>query len=93
MIVSVLNFIFCPLCGIPALIFAIIGQDAEKRREIEAAKSHAYHAKIFNIVGLIFFIIHSALTSLSCVGFILFVANVYDGYEAANRISQNYYGN
>ena len=52
MVCSVLNFlcVCLPCLGIPALIFAILGTDAEKRRELEAAKSHAFHAKIFNII-------------------------------------------
>ena len=47
---SILNYICCPILGIPALIFAILGLEAEKRQEIEAAKSHAFHLKIFNII-------------------------------------------
>ena len=47
---SILNYICCPWLGIPALIFAILGLEAEKRQEIEAAKSHAFHLKIFNII-------------------------------------------
>ena len=56
-ILSILNFICCPQFGIPALIFAILGQEAEKRREVEIAKSHGFHAKIFNIIALVMFII------------------------------------
>ena len=52
MVCSVLNFlcVCLPCLGIPALIFAILGTDAEKRGELEAAKSHAFHLKIFNII-------------------------------------------
>ena len=47
---SMLNYMCCPFLGIPALIFAILGTEAEKRGELEAAKSHAFHNKIFNII-------------------------------------------
>ena len=89
MIVSVLNFICCPLCGIPALIFAILGQDAEKRREIEAAKSHAYHAKIFNIVGLIFYIIYVAYLVIPLVVIIVVFTSIISSVENSYRYSGN----
>ena len=54
---SILNYICCPVLGIPALIFAILGLEAEKRQEIEAAKSHAFHLKVFNIIYLTLFVI------------------------------------
>ena len=54
---SILNYICCPVLGIPALIFAILGLEAEKRQEIEAAKSHAFHLKVFNIIFMVKLII------------------------------------
>ena len=54
---SILNYICCPVLGIPALIFAILGLEAEKKQEIEAAKSHAFHLKVFNIIYLTLFVI------------------------------------
>ena len=66
---AVCNYIWCPRLGIPALIFAILGQEADKRRDFEAAKSHAYHAKVFNIIWLILLIINL----LFVVGFVVLV--------------------
>ena len=54
---SILNYICCPVLGIPALVFAILGLGAEKRQEIEAAKSHAFHLKVFNIICLSLFMV------------------------------------
>ena len=54
---SIFNYICCPVLGIPALIFAILGLEAEKKQEIEAAKSHAFHLKLFNIIYLTLFVI------------------------------------
>ena len=53
MLCSILNYLCCPFLGIPALIFAILGTEAEKRGELEAAKSHAFHTKIFNIISIV----------------------------------------
>ena len=65
-ICAICNFIFWPQLGIPAIIFVILGKEAEKRRDLAAAKSHAYQANIFNtifviacVVGLLIPIEHS----------------------------------
>ena len=71
MICAVYNFICCPRLGIPALIFVILGKEAEKRRDIEAAKSHAYHAKIFNIISSILNVIYLLITGLMIAGIIV----------------------
>ena len=65
---SILNYICCPWLGIPALIFAILGLEAEKRQEIEAAKSHAFHLKIFNIIYVVKIIICVIL--ITCISVI-----------------------
>ena len=65
---SILNYICCPWLGIPALIFAILGLEAEKRQEIEVAKSHAFHLKIFNIIYVVKIIICVIL--ITCISVI-----------------------
>ena len=75
LVLSILNFIFCPQFGIPALIFAILGQEAEKRREVEIAKSHGFHAKLFNIIALVLFIILVVLVIIVIVLLFLGVFN------------------
>ena len=54
-IVSVLNFICCSCFGIPALIFTILGVEADTRREKEIAQRHRLYMFIFNIIGCILF--------------------------------------
>ena len=81
MICAVYNFICCPRLGIPALIFAILGKEAEKRRDIEAAKSHAYHAKIFNIISSILNLIYLLITGLIIAGILVLLILVYYAYQ------------
>ena len=64
---AVCNYLWCPRLGIPALIFAILGQEADKRRDVEAAKSHAYHAKVFNVIWA-FLMLFNLCLFLTCVG-------------------------
>ena len=75
---SILNYICCPVLGIPALIFAILGLEAEKRQEIEAAKSHAFHLKVFNIIFIvkliIGFVLFGACVLISIITWMLLVA-------------------
>ena len=54
-IASVLNFICCSCFGIPALIFTILGVEADTRRDKEIAQRHRLYMFIFNIVGCILF--------------------------------------
>ena len=49
--ISVLNFLCCWWCGIPALIFAILGLDAEKKGDTLTARAHGYRMRIFNLLG------------------------------------------
>ena len=64
----------------PALIFAILGTEAEKRGELEAAKSHAFHAKIFNIISIVLISLQVAfyifLTLAALVGISLSRMNI-----------------
>ncbi|KAI6650572.1 hypothetical protein LOD99_7622 [Oopsacas minuta] len=71
MLCSILNYICCPLLGIPALIFAILGTEADKREDVEAAKSHAFHLKIFNIIYTVIFILHATFYILVLIIVIL----------------------
>ena len=52
-VVSVLNFIFCSMLGIPSLIFTILGIEADKKRDFKTADRHRHYMYIFNIVGCI----------------------------------------
>ena len=69
MLCSILNYlcVCCPCLGIPALIFAILGTEAEKRGELEAAKSHAFHLKIFNIIYAVGCTICLVITGVVCI--------------------------
>ncbi|KAI6650575.1 hypothetical protein LOD99_7625 [Oopsacas minuta] len=64
MLCSILNYICCPFLGIPALIFAILGTEAEKRREFHAASSHAFFSKIFNIIGAVIFVLYTFIIAV-----------------------------
>ncbi|KAI6660796.1 hypothetical protein LOD99_10193 [Oopsacas minuta] len=64
LLLSICNYICCPFLGIPALIFAILGHEAWKREEIEAAKSHVFHTKIFNIIYLTISTISAIITTI-----------------------------
>ena len=72
---SILNYLCCPFLGIPALIFAILGTEAEKRGELEAAKSHAFHTKIFNIISIVLIslqlVFYIFLTLAALVGIVI----------------------
>ena len=70
LICSILNYLCCPYLGIPALIFAILGTEAGKRGELEAAKSHAFHNKIFNIIYATKCITCSVITGVICMIFV-----------------------
>ena len=70
LICSILNYLCCPFLGIPALIFAILGTEAEKRGELEAAKSHAFHNKIFNIIYATKCTTCSVITGVICMIFV-----------------------
>ena len=52
-VVSALNFIFCSMFGIPSLIFTILGIEADKKRDFEAADTHKQYMYIFNIIGCV----------------------------------------
>ena len=65
-IVSALNFIFCSMFGIPSLIFTILGIEADKKRDFEAADTHKHYMYIFNIIGCVL-----------CWSFILLQAFLY----------------
>ena len=67
MLCSILNYLCCPFLGIPALIFAILGTEADKRGELEAAKSHAFHTKIFNIIYAVKCITCLVITGIVCI--------------------------
>ena len=85
---SILNYICCPWLGIPALIFAILGLEAEKRQEIEAAKSHAFHLKIFNII----YAVKCAIGLLaSCVCFTILIVVWVVVANAVTNGSKDYY--
>ena len=73
---AIYNFIFCPRLGIPALIFAILGKEAEKRNAIEEAKSHAYHSKIFNIIAIFIKIFYLVACVTSVIIFIVVVVRI-----------------
>ena len=54
-VISVLNFLCCVWCGIPALIFTILGIEADTRKDKAFAQRHRLYMFIFNIVGFILF--------------------------------------
>ena len=54
-VISVLNFLCCAWCGIPAVIFTILGIEADTRRDKAFAQRHRLYMFIFNIVGCILF--------------------------------------
>ena len=81
---AIFNYLCCPRLGIPALIFAILGQEADKRRDVEAAKSHAYYAKVFNVIWA-FLMIFNLCIILFCFGgffFIIYTLYVLNGQIA-----------
>ncbi|KAI6650574.1 hypothetical protein LOD99_7624 [Oopsacas minuta] len=83
---SILNYLCCPFLGIPALIFAIMGIEAEKRGEFEAAKSHAFHLKIFNIIYAVKLIIFLIFSSLCCLlFFIVFIVALIKGTATSDH--------
>ena len=84
MLCSILNYLCCPFLGIPALIFAILGTEAEKRGELEAAKSHAFHLKIFNIIYAVGCTICLVITGVVCIIFVCLLI--------ARRITFSSYG-
>ena len=83
---SILNYLCCPFLGIPALIFAILGTEADKRGELEAAKSHAFHLRVFNIIYAVKCICCMTMTAL-CI-MIGIIVPVISGL-AANRATTN----
>ena len=65
--VSILNFICFPLCGIPALIFTVFGFEADKVGDKLEGRKHAKYVTIFNLLGLVLFIVLSLSTLTSIV--------------------------
>ena len=105
MLCSILNYlcVCCPCLGIPALIFAILGTEAEKRGDLKAAKSHAFHLKIFNIIYAVECICCMITTSLCLtIGLIIYFVitvqfrdtyNLNDAYNYVySFIINEYYG-
>ena len=54
-VISALNFICCSWMGTPALIFTILGIEADNRRDKASAGRHGLYVFIFNIIGGILF--------------------------------------
>ena len=48
---TILNFICLPWCGIPALIFTILGLEAEKKNARTTARTHSRYMSFFNRMG------------------------------------------
>ncbi|KAI6650573.1 hypothetical protein LOD99_7623 [Oopsacas minuta] len=94
---SILNYLCCPCLGIPALIFAILGIEAEKRGELEAAKSHSFYLKVFNIiyaVKVVISLILFSFYSLSCIiGIIIVVKQASDNFPYPTEYPTYYYPN
>ena len=92
---SILNYICCPVLGIPALIFAILGLEAEKRQEIEEAKSHAFHLKVFNIIFIVKLIIglvlFGACVLISIITPIAIRSSIHAAANAAANAANNGY--
>ena len=55
-VISLLNFLCCWWCGIPALIFAILGLEAEKKGETMKARNYGSYVSLFNKFGCVYFI-------------------------------------
>ena len=53
--ISMLNFLCCAWCGIPALIFTILGLEAEKKNARANARFHAHYMSLFNRMGCVCF--------------------------------------
>uniref|UniRef100_UPI003980DABA hypothetical protein n=1 Tax=Salmonella sp. s51228 TaxID=3159652 RepID=UPI003980DABA len=83
------NYLCCPRLGIPALIFAILGHESDKRNEYEAAKSHAYYTKIFNLLYCFFIWICCfaciVMIVLFVVGNVLVAETILDSIAALNN--------
>ena len=54
--ISFLNFMICSWCGVPALIFTILGLEAERKRERGDARIHSRYMILFNKLGCIVFL-------------------------------------
>ena len=54
-VISALNFICCSWMGIPALIFTILGIEADTKRDKASAERHRLYMFIFNLIGCILF--------------------------------------
>ena len=57
-ILSIFNFVCFPWCGIPAIIFTILGIEAERKGEQREAHNYVKYLAIFNIVGCILFLLN-----------------------------------
>ena len=64
-VISALNFICCSWMGIPALIFTILGIEADTRRDRASAERHRLYMFIFNIIGGILFGIVAGILIIS----------------------------
>ena len=63
-LISLLNFLCCWWCGIPALIFAILGVESEKRGEVMAARTHGRYMNLFNRLGCMMFFLMIVLYTM-----------------------------
>ena len=94
LICSILNYLCCPCLGIPALIFAILGTEAEKRGELEAAKSHAFHNKIFNILYAVVCPLCTIFQVVLCIIIIYYCILIANAFSPNNNnIYYSYYQN
>lgn len=56
-ILSIFNFICCCCSGIPAIIFIILGYEADKKKDKAEAQRHLLWVKAFTLICFIFSII------------------------------------
>ena len=80
-VISALNFICCSWMGIPALIFTILGIEADTRRDRASAERHRLYMFIFNLIGCILFVTIMSIYVIAGVAYGLVIVAV----ESANR--------
>ena len=68
-VISALNFICCSWMGIPALIFTILGREADTKRDKASAERHRLYMSIFNTIGGILFLIAMSIYVIVGVGY------------------------